>query len=333
MSVLLILTSCSKEDSVSLGKDVFMMPLTDWTMTEESVLENQHSDYYLSSTGSEYVFEYTGAEDIIMMYHFDSKGCLDASLVMIAKSSTNSKRIDKLLPKFRQVGTKDGHAIYVNKDKELAAMVMNGIGYNGKDYIAVAFTPYLQDEEESSDDLDYVDLGLSVKWAKANVGANAPEEAGGYYSWSETSTKSRYWRETYSYCNNNANQYIFTYTNPLANICGSNYDVAKKVMGDQWRMPTREEAVELIYSCTWTSTQVNGVSGLMATGPNGREIFFPRCGHKMQDKGVVTGTYLWTGESPSKSEEDAYMIALYAQPELDLEWKAWGLNVRAVLAE
>ena len=328
-----VLAGCSKADSISLGKDVFMMPLIDWTLTSETIGDFQHEDYVLNSTGREYIYEYSGAEDIIMTYHFDTKGVLDASLVMIEENSLNHKRANKLLPKFREVGTKDGHIVYVNKERELAAMKMTGVGQNGKNYIAVAFTPYLSGSESNEDNLDYVDLGLSVKWAKANVGADSPEKSGGYYSWSETSTKSSYWRENYSYCNNNSNQYIFNYTNPLANICGSKYDVATDVMGSEWRMPTREEAVELIYSCTWERTELNGVDGMTATGPNGRQIFFPHCGHKKQDKGVVTGSYLWTGETPSKSDEDAYMIALWAEPELDLEWKAWGLNVRAVYVE
>ncbi len=34
-----------------------------------------------------------------------------------------------------------------------------------------------------------VDLGLSVKWAGWNVGANRPEEYGGYYAWGETEEK------------------------------------------------------------------------------------------------------------------------------------------------
>ena len=31
-----------------------------------------------------------------------------------------------------------------------------------------------------------VDLGLSVKWANANVGADSPEAFGNYYAWGET---------------------------------------------------------------------------------------------------------------------------------------------------
>ena len=36
---------------------------------------------------------------------------------------------------------------------------------------------------------EYVDLGLSVKWAAYNVGANKPEDYGNYYAWRETTTK------------------------------------------------------------------------------------------------------------------------------------------------
>ncbi|WP_290091377.1 PEGA domain-containing protein, partial [uncultured Muribaculum sp.] len=36
---------------------------------------------------------------------------------------------------------------------------------------------------------EYVDLGLSVKWAACNVGASSPEDYGNYYAWGETATK------------------------------------------------------------------------------------------------------------------------------------------------
>lgn len=44
-----------------------------------------------------------------------------------------------------------------------------------------------------------VDLGLSVRWATMNVGANSPEEVGWAFSWGETKVKSNYSSETYSY--------------------------------------------------------------------------------------------------------------------------------------
>ncbi|MCD8305980.1 MAG: DUF1566 domain-containing protein [Prevotella sp.] len=39
---------------------------------------------------------------------------------------------------------------------------------------------------------EWVDLGLSVKWATCNVGASSPSDYGNYYAWGETRTKSRY---------------------------------------------------------------------------------------------------------------------------------------------
>ena len=43
----------------------------------------------------------------------------------------------------------------------------------------------------------WVDLGLSVLWAKCNLDAESPEEAGGYYAWGETETKESYTWKTY----------------------------------------------------------------------------------------------------------------------------------------
>ena len=42
---------------------------------------------------------------------------------------------------------------------------------------------------------EYVDLGLSVKWATCNVGATSPEDYGDYFAWGETETKDEYTME------------------------------------------------------------------------------------------------------------------------------------------
>ena len=39
---------------------------------------------------------------------------------------------------------------------------------------------------------EYVDLGLSVKWATMNVGATKPEDYGDYFAWGETTAKEDY---------------------------------------------------------------------------------------------------------------------------------------------
>ena len=46
---------------------------------------------------------------------------------------------------------------------------------------------------------EYVDLGLSVKWATCNVGAEKPEDYGDYFAWGETEPKTDYSWSTYKF--------------------------------------------------------------------------------------------------------------------------------------
>ena len=99
-------------------------------------------------------------------------------------------------------------------------------------------------------------------------------------------------------------------------------------------MPTRDEAFELIYGCTWEQETRNGVVGAKITGPTGKSIFIPNTGFKKQDKEPSGLTHIWTSETQSKSNEYAYTIQTSAnkntEPQLETIWKAWGLQVRAV---
>ena len=44
-------------------------------------------------------------------------------------------------------------------------------------------------EKRQANGHEYVDLGLSVKWATCNIGATRPSEFGEYYVWGETSSE------------------------------------------------------------------------------------------------------------------------------------------------
>lgn len=133
-------------------------------------------------------------------------------------------------------------------------------------------------EEQGTENADTffveaIDLGLSVKWAEHNVGANKPEEYGNYYAWGEieeTSTH-KYWNDK------NGNGYADSdeYENIGTNISGTSYDVAHVKWGDGWRMPTIEEIKELCDKCSWRWTTVNGVNGQRVIGPSGDSIFLP----------------------------------------------------------
>ena len=113
---------------------------------------------------------------------------------------------------------------------------------------------------------EYVDLGLSVKWATCNVGANAPEEYGYYFAWGETQRKSDYNEKTYSYRSTPT-------TLPIS------ADAAAVNWGGNWRMPTKREQDQLRTLCTWIWTTLNGVKGYKVTSKiNGNSIFLPATG-------------------------------------------------------
>ena len=119
-----------------------------------------------------------------------------------------------------------------------------------------------------------VDLGLSVYWASCNLGAEKPEESGEYYAWGETKPKSKYSESNYSYYNANTASYIDIGNN----ISRTSYDAATVNLGNDWRIPTKDEMEELTNKCTWEWVQVSSVNGYKVTGSNGNSIFLPAAG-------------------------------------------------------
>lgn len=330
-------TACSDngDDIVAPGNGS-IMPITDWTATDSSIKASQSEDFQLSySSSSLYVYEYTGNENVTMSYTFGKGGTLAASCVTIEKSGDASKKLAKLLKGFNKIGTRGNAEVYSNTKSGTAAMLSSAYGSDGRMYTTLSFAPYTPSKVDDADDnLDYVDLGLSVKWAKCNLGASAPEKAGDYYSWSEVKTKSSYWQSNYAYCDDPVYQNVYFYSNPLSNISGERrYDAATATLGAGWRMPTRNEAIELIYNCNWEQTTVNDIRGYKVTGPNGRSIFIPETGLKKQNKEARRSLLLWTSQTMSKTDEYAYTISMNyvkKEPELGEEWKAWGINIRPV---
>ena len=119
-----------------------------------------------------------------------------------------------------------------------------------------------------------VDLGLSVKWAACNLGANSPEEYGDYYAWGETETKSDYSSSTYKYQSN------YSYTNIGEDIAGTQYDAAYIKLGGSWKIPTVEQIQELIEKCTIEESIYKGIRGQRIVGVNGQSLFVPVSGYK-----------------------------------------------------
>lgn len=154
---------------------------------------------------------------------------------------------------------------------------------------------------------DAVELGLSVKWASWNLGADAPEEYGDYFAWGELKPKSDYVWSNYKWCNGTV--YTLTKYNTQAyygnvdnkTVLEIEDDVAHVTLGGKCRMPTYEEWTELKNNCTSIWTEQNGVSGrLFISNINGNSIFLPAAGDwcvSNLDAGVL-GFYWSSSLSP-----------------------------------
>ena len=161
---------------------------------------------------------------------------------------------------------------------------------------------------------EYVDLGLSVKWATCNVGANSPEEYGDYFAWGETSTK-----ETYDY--DNCPTYGLSiselqsqgYIDSEGNLT-SQYDAATANWGGDWRMPTYDELNELRNRCTWTWTTQNGVNGYNVEGPSGASIFLPAAGDRFGSSLLYAGSsgYYWSSTPSEGNDLSADILRFYS---------------------
>ena len=153
----------------------------------------------------------------------------------------------------------------------------------------------------------YVDLGLSVKWATCNVGANTPEEYGDYYAWGEVETKESYEPNNYKFVNGGS---------PVndKNTLDIENDVAHKEWGGKWRMPSREEFDELIQNCTWTWTTQKGVNGFLVTsnkpGYTDRSIFLPAAGLRSLSELRLSGNigFYWTTTPSEHFAESACFL-------------------------
>ena len=127
---------------------------------------------------------------------------------------------------------------------------------------------------------DWIDLGLSVKWATQNVGASSPSDYGYHFAWGETQKKDNYDWKTCFDCLDDIGKSWGTYKigGKTSISPTSGHDTARENWGGTWRMPTDAENEELCNKCTWTWTSQGGHKGYKVTGPNGNSIFLPAAG-------------------------------------------------------
>ena len=180
---------------------------------------------------------------------------------------------------------------------------------------------------------EYVDLGLSVKWATCNVGASAPEEYGDYFAWGEVEPKEEYSWSTYKWCNGSYDTHTKYCTNSFygtidnRTVLEASDDAAAVNWGGVWRMPTYEEQDELLNNCTWTWTTQNGVNGYTVTGPNGNRIFLPAAGYRIDSSLDRAGSYgdYWSSSLDTDDSDGAWDLGFYL---VDVSRYSHYVNVR-----
>ncbi len=174
---------------------------------------------------------------------------------------------------------------------------------------------------------EYVDLGLSVKWATFNVGATSPEGYGEYFAWGETEPKTDYGWATYKWCKGSSNtltKYCQADQSDLWAGSGSpdsktvlelEDDAAHMNWGGSWRMPTDEEWTELRENCsfTWTDNyNGTGVAGDIVTSNKvnftDKTIFIPAAGCRTGTRFNGVGTFGAYWSSSIKSPEYSYRL-------------------------
>ena len=197
--------------------------------------------------------------------------------------------------------------------------------------------------EEVSATPEYVDLGLSVKWADRNVGATKPEEYGDYFAWGETAPKEVYEWSTYKWCN--GSETTLTKYNTVSSrgtvdnktTLELSDDAARVNWGGSWRMPTEAEQEELRANCTWTWTTQNGVNGYKVTSKsNGNSIFLPAAGYRNDSSLVSAGSYgyYWSSSLYTDTPSQAWGVVFFSVYVVRYSSsRCYGQSVRPVYGE
>ena len=180
-----------------------------------------------------------------------------------------------------------------------------------------------------------------------NVGATKPEDYGDYFAWGETQPKSEYYWSTYKwysgiwlkltkYCYD-TDFYNYGYNGFVDNKTELDLedDAAYVNWGPMWRMPSKEQIIELINKCTTEWTTKNGVNGRLFTSKiNGASLFLPATGRIFGSELDCTGEsgQYWartlSGYSPDTANNLCFgSDELYAGDSLD---RYGGRSIRAV---
>ena len=161
---------------------------------------------------------------------------------------------------------------------------------------------------------EWVDLGLSVKWATCNIGANNSEEAGDYFAWGEIYAKEEYSAKNYKHVIYSTGDFFAFKQRKMLRIECVNHDSSRDAAfanwGEPWGMPTKAELEELCNLCVWKWKTRHGVNGYEVKGLNGNSIFLPAVGFVQGKQSSCRGEYgyLWSSYGNMECMEEAFGV-------------------------
>lgn len=127
-----------------------------------------------------------------------------------------------------------------------------------------------------------VDLGLGVLWADRNVGSASPSDDGGVFLWGSVTGMLGKMAEAEK-------------KPDIPEIFNSTYDTAHMCWGGDWRMPSRDDFIELFTKCKVTLVKdADGWESILKfTGPNGNSILLPMTGEVRNSYDSEPYRYKW----------------------------------------
>lgn len=145
-----------------------------------------------------------------------------------------------------------------------------------------------------------IDMGLSVKWSEYNLGADNIENEGFDYQWGNATGT---YQTDISSCGG---------LNPLRNISNSEYDIAKSILGNGWRIPSDREIRELLDNCTSSKEKIKNNYRIKLTSKlNGNSIYFV---NEYMDSTAVDVDF-WSSNCVNNEDKEAlhYRLGTYKE--------------------
>lgn len=200
-----------------------------------------------------------------------------------------------------------------------------------------------------------VDMGFysGTLWAKCNLGANNPSEAGFYLAWADTVIKEEYKETNYAWYDERGHR-ISKYCTVESMAVSRQPDNLSKMqesddpvahyMGGNWKTPTEDQYLELM-KCTVRYCKYKGKPGFLLTSKmrehEGNSIFMPLAGLMDYEKNLHNKKwgFYWLNSIKTASPTNANVMRLNHTTKIDVlereiyQERYLGLNIRPVVKQ